>query len=270
MVWKPQRRIELDYQKLLYDLFAKSTTAIITSRRRDAIMSMANKIVNSYWFKDFARSAAYRMITMSRNDTAKSWREAARQSSKGRQIFEALKRETDQDRVFQQLLSRNMYYIKSAPLEMAERISKHVAEAQIAGRRPEQIAEELQEMYPEMTKAKAKLIARTESAKASAELVQARAQRLGYNWYVWKTSEDQRVRGSHKHMDKVICSYDDPPNPEKLRGERSYGNYNPGEIFNCRCYASVLFDVDDISFPHKVCYNGRISYMTKKQFKEIM
>jgi SPP1 gp7 family putative phage head morphogenesis protein len=231
---------------------------------------MTNEIVKSPWFKNFAQFAVEHMITMSRNDTARSWREAARQSSQGRKIYEALKRETDQDKIYQKLLARNMYYITSAPLDMAERMAKLVAEEQLKGKRPEWISEQLKALFPDMTKAKATLIARTESSKASSELVQARAQKLGYNWYTWKTSSDQRVRGSHRHMSDVICNYSNPPSPEKLDGEKSYGEYGPGEIFNCRCYASVMFDVDEISWPHKVYYSGSIRMMTKKQFREIL
>jgi SPP1 gp7 family putative phage head morphogenesis protein len=233
-------------------------------------MKLANQIVKSKWFEDFARQAAYRMITHTRSDTANSWREAARKSSRGREIFEALKRETDADKNFQSLLNSNVHYIKSAPLDMAERMVKHISDAHIAGRRPEQIADELQKLFPEMTKAKAKLIARTESAKASAELVQSRAERLGFAWYIWSSVKDQRVRQSHKDMQGVLVNYNDPPSPEKLAGEKSQGAYNAGNIYNCRCYASVVFDINEIDFPHKVYYHGSIRTMTKKQFREVM
>jgi len=211
------------------------------------------------------------MITMTRKDTGKSWRQAAQKSSHGRKIFELLKNETDNDKTFQSLLDRNVHYIKSAPIDMAERMVKHVSSAQIAGRRPEEIADELKKLFPHMTKAKAQLIARTESAKASSELVQSRAERLGFNWYIWSSVQDQRVRSSHKHMQGVLVNYNDPPDPEKLAGEKkSYGHYNAGEIFNCRCFASVVFDINEISWPHKVYYNNKIVMMTKAEFKRIM
>jgi len=269
-MWKPQRRIETDYQRQLHQLFVKFGEAIITSRKHDLIMRMTNEIVKSPWFKNFAQFSVERMITMTRNDTAKSWREAARQSSHGREIYEALKRETDQDKIYQELFARNMYYIKSAPIDMAERMSKLAEEEQLKGKRPEWISEQLKALFPGIAKAKANLIARTEASKVSSELVQARAEKLGYNWYTWKTSSDQRVRRSHAHMEGVLIRYDNPPSPERLRGEKSYGEYNAGETFNCRCYASVMFDVDEISWPHKVYYGKRIVTMTKKQFREIM
>jgi SPP1 gp7 family putative phage head morphogenesis protein len=233
-------------------------------------MNMANKMIKSKWFNHYATTAAYRMITMTRKDTGKSWRQAARNSTHGRKVFELLRNETDNDKTFQELLSRNVHYIKSAPIDMAERMVTHISEAQIAGRRPEQIASELKELFPHMTKGKAQLIARTESAKASSELVQSRAERLGFNWYIWYSVQDQRVRSSHKHMQGVLVNYNDPPSPEALADEKSYGHYNAGEIFNCRCFASVVFDINEISFPHKVYHAGSIQMMTKAKFKEIM
>jgi uncharacterized protein with gpF-like domain len=243
-------------------------------------MNMANKMIKSKWFKDYATTAAYRMITMTRIDTAKSWRSAARKSTHGKEVFELLRNETDNDMMFQSLLERNVHYIKSAPIDMAEQMVEHISEAQITGRRPEQIASELKELFPHMTKGKAQLIARTESAKASSELVQSRAERLGFNWYIWRAIGhenrgngkygDGRVRKSHAYMDGVLVNYNDPPSPEALIGIASYGHYNAGEIFNCRCFASVVFDINEISFPHKVYHAGKIQMMTKAKFKEIM
>ncbi|MFA6875733.1 MAG: phage minor head protein [Parabacteroides sp.] len=269
-IWKPQRRIEIDYQKFLFVLFSKFSTEILTMKKQTLLMGVAKRFIKSKWFNDFAEGAVIGMFTKTKKDTARQWREAAKETSKGRKIYEALKKETDKDKVYQDLLKRNMFYISSVPLEMADRMSKYVAKAHIEGKRPEQIAKELQEMVPGMARSKANLIARTESAKAAAEIVQARAIKLGFQWYVWKTSEDQRVRKSHRNMNGIIAKYSDPPSPEKLSGEKDQGNYNPGNFYNCRCFASPVFDIDDINFPHRIYYNGSIQTMTKVQFKEIM
>jgi uncharacterized protein with gpF-like domain len=114
------------------------------------------------------------------------------------------------------------------------------------------------------------LIARTEVSKTSTALTRARSEDIGIRWYVWKTSEDARVRSSHKHMDNVLISWSSPPSPEKLDGLRSVGHYHAGEIWNCRCYAEPVIEVEYLSWPHKVYCGGQIVKMSRKQFEGIM
>jgi hypothetical protein len=70
------------------------------------------------------------------------------------------------------------------------------------------------------------LIARTESAKASAVITQERAKGIGATHYIWRTAQDSDVRESHAEMEGEVCAYDDPP---IVDGEP----LNPGEIYNC-------------------------------------
>ena len=57
---------------------------------------------------------------------------------------------------------------------------------------------------------------------------------------MWHSTHDSRVRRSHAHMDGVICAWSNPPSPEALIGEKSVGTYNPGGIWNCRCFAEPI------------------------------
>jgi uncharacterized protein with gpF-like domain len=78
------------------------------------------------------------------------------------------------------------------------------------------------------------------------------------------------VRNSHEILEGVLVNFNNPPSPEKLAGEkRDYGVYNAGEIFNCRCYPEPVIDFNDITFPTKVYFNGKITRMRKADFLKI-
>jgi SPP1 gp7 family putative phage head morphogenesis protein len=87
---------------------------------------------------------------------------------------------------------------------------------------------------------RAKLIARTETAKATATINQARAESAGSRQYIWRNSGDEAVRHSHKYykgkkLDGQVFDWDKPPTlSDGMTG-------HPGEFPNCRCFAEPLF-----------------------------
>lgn len=86
-------------------------------------------------------------------------------------------------------------------------------------------------------------------------------------WYVWRTALDgDRVRKSHRLMEGVLVNWKDPPSPEQLACEKNVGYYHAGNIWNCRCYASPIIDVDDIPRNVKVYHNGIVEKMCKDRF----
>ncbi|WP_414859012.1 phage minor head protein [Paenibacillus elgii] len=147
----------------------------------------------------------------------------------------------------------------------------HVLSESLKGTRASDIAQQIKVLFPEKSEASADLIARTETSKASSALTRARSESMGIYWYVWRTSDDSRVRDAHALMEGVLVKWTNPPSPERLDGEkRTYGHYHCGGIFNCRCYAEPVIDLDLIAWPAKVYYGGRIQKMSRKQFESIM
>ena len=216
-----------------------------------------------------AREAAKAMVTHLFYDGASDWREAARHGSRGRMIYEALRREKARRNDFGPIIEQNARYITSMASGVADKVSKDMARGYMEGKRPEELMRDVLKRWPDLTEWHDRLIARKETSKASTALTRVRAEGAGLDWYVWRTSEDARVRTSHYHMDGVICSWSDPPSPEKLVHQKDRGKYNPGEIFNCRCYPEVLLEYGDVSWPHKVYHNGRIQSMTLAAFKRL-
>jgi uncharacterized protein with gpF-like domain len=272
-IWEPHRRIELTYQKALRRLLNRIWREIKFLNDPFDIIDKFESIGDSQVFESFANTLASNMITATLFDTARSWREAAKEGSRGRLIYQLLRNELNGPVgvAVNKQIAENAYYIKSMPLDFATTATKHIAAQQQAGRRSSDIARDLLNMFPSMSENKARLIARTETSKANSSLTQARAESLGLNWYRWRGSLDQRERKAHRYLEGVLINFNDPPSPEALLNiKSSLGHYHAGNCPNCRCYEEVIVDIDLISFPAKVYQNGSIKSMTKSQFKRIM
>lgn len=140
------------------------------------------------------------------------------------------------------LLNEQVALIQSIPLETGLRAQKIAFENILNGRRavPDQsIVDQLKEqmgMSTEVAVNRAKLIARTETAKANASLTQARAQSVGATHYRWVTTMDGAERPSHKKMDGKIIAYNSPPT--LIDGTTGHAGTFP----NCRCYQEPILD----------------------------
>lgn len=214
---------------------------------------------------------AKRMVFFVQKSNYRTWREAAARTTHSRQLHDLLEAEmkgATGARVTQ-LVRENAKLISSLSLDAATMLNHEVLKAQQNGARPKTIAKMAQKRFPELLRSRTHLISRTESAKASTALTEARCERLNIQWYKWATSRDQRTRDSHKNMDGVIVPWDNVPSPELLVGEKSQGDYHAGEIYNCRCLVIPILTLDDIVFPARVYWKGSIQRMTKQQFKSI-
>lgn len=218
-----------------------------------------------------AEVLAKQMISQVNVGNQRTWRAAAAKSMQSRRLYRLLQKEMQgaTGRAVDRLVQANAKYISSVSLEAATKLVDEVKRAQLAGARPKTIAKMMKARFPALLKSRTQLIARTEVAKTSSALTQARSEELGLDWYEWNTSEDARVRDSHKKMDGVLCSWREPPDPEALTGEKSAGHYSVGQIYNCRCTSTVLLNVDDVSWPHRVYHGGAIKQMTRIEFLRI-
>jgi SPP1 gp7 family putative phage head morphogenesis protein len=223
-------------------------------------------------FLGIADLMARRMITGVAVQNARSWRAAASQSMQGRRIYEALRQEREGPLAWrlEQLVQHNARLIRSLPLTLALRTDRYIAERQAEGIRSSDITKELRSKLPQLAEWHVRLIARTETAKAETAVTRARAENLNIDWYAWASSEDERVRTSHRNMDKVIVAWSDPPAPEQLIGIKStLGHYNGGSSPNCRCLCLPVISLDQISWPARVYTQGRIWTLTRAAFSRL-
>lgn len=165
-----------------------------------------------------------------------------------------------QDRkIMQPLMDRfnyNVSLIKNIPQDIIAKLQKAYGEG-VSFR-----GTEVEEYVKERLGKRAKLIIRTESAKLNSALTEVRSLKLGLRAYIWSTSEDRRVRASHKMMDGVLVFWGTRLELDKMVG-------NAGEFPNCRCVPLSVFELDDIKFPIKVA-EGNLSIISKKDKAQIV
>ena len=181
----------------------------------------------------WAEAAASRMVAEVNRRDAAGWEEISRDMSRSLR----LEIETaPTGRVMQARLAESVKLISSLPIEAAERVHKLTLEGILDGARAAEIADEIRRSG-DVSRSRATLIARTEVARTSSALTEARALHVGCTHFVWKTSEDGDVRSSHKKMANKVCEFANPP---IVDGEPLL----PGMTYNCRCYIEPILTDD--------------------------
>jgi SPP1 gp7 family putative phage head morphogenesis protein len=204
---------------------------------------------------------------------ALSWRQAAMKSSRAKEIYRGLQLELRREGLVDplaEIAERNAQLIRSVPVDVGRLITERAAKLRLEGARPAEIERDIRQWAPELAKSRIRLIARTEIAKAGSNLTQARAEAIDLHWYQWQTSEDQRVRPSHRAMNQVLVNWNDPPSPEALVGERNtLGKYHCSCCPNCRCSPLPVADLSEIHWPAKVFTGNQIVTMNRARFAQL-
>jgi len=182
--------------------------------------------------RPWARASAARMLAdVSRRDQA-MWNTLARSMS--RNLREEIEHMPLGD-LFRQLQASQVALITSLPLKAAQQVHEMMAEARIStAERAGTLASRIGALG-DITASRAMLIARTETARAASNLVQARAQFVGSEGYIWRSSGDTDVRPLHKKLNGKYIRWDDPPVAGE-RGEKAHA----GCIYNCRCFSEPV------------------------------
>lgn len=125
-------------------------------------------------------------------------------------------------------IRRNVDLITSIDERYFSDIEAVVSEAARTGTRSEVLAKDLQRRY-QVSRSRAKLIARDQTAKLNGQIARRQQEALGVSGYIWRTSEDERVRDTHEPLNGTRQSWARAP---------SVGH--PGEDFQCRCTAEPV------------------------------
>lgn len=272
--WRRIKSVEKEYLSSLMRLvkiFNKIAKSSGGNQQR--YLDMMKDFQNSKQYEKYINSSVKRMVTPLDVGNMKTWREAAKKSTRGRYLHKILMDELRQGsfRIIQNQMIENVSLIKTLPEDVASKVVHDIAESTMKGMRAESIERLIRDKTNQHARASARLIARTETAKTQSALTKARSEQLDLRWYVWRTSLDgNRVRKSHQIMEGVLVNWNNPPSPEELAGEQSVGNYHAGNIWNCRCYSEPLLEINDVKWPHKVYLNGQIKMMGKREFEQIM
>jgi SPP1 gp7 family putative phage head morphogenesis protein len=81
----------------------------------------------------------------------------------------------------------------------------------------------------QITRKRARLIAKDQTASFNGALNQARQTQIGIDRYIWETMQDERVRHEHAKRHGKTFYWSQPPE-----------DGHPGEPINCRCTAIPL------------------------------
>lgn len=267
----PGKNLESRFVRTLNGLVNSLMEAMSTAKTAQQALRFLERYVQSAEYKDWCELLALRVTTQVNQGVFKTWREAAQKAGRGSEIYKKIQQDLSSPLGgdFWLKVQENASLIQKFPSDTFTTLTKYIAEEGLKGRRSSDIFVNLIKKFPTEAKSRLRLIARTEVSKTQTALTKSRAESLGLNWYIWRTSEDERVRGSHDKMNGVIVNWKDPPDPEKLIGAKSYGKYHAGDIFNCRCYPEPIVNLDYVKFPAKVYINGSIRSMSRKQFEKI-
>jgi len=154
----------------------------------------------------------------------------------------------------------NARLVKQASDRFLDKLETQIREGVAKGLRAEVIQQQIQADFvakegleAQVAKRRAKLIARDQVASLASDVAKARQTQIGVKRYVWRTSEDERVRASHRERDGVVFEWGKPIEGQlKKKGltvDRIDGP--PGRPINCRCIAEpvlqdLLGDLDEL------------------------
>lgn len=142
----------------------------------------------------------------------------------------------------------NASLIKTIPTEHLSDIEQMVFRESRRGASPSEIESKIKELFGQADRSAA-LIARDQIAKFNGRLSELRQTAAGVTEYIWRTSEDGRVRSfanssgysSHARLNGEKFSWKNPP-ITVFKGKRAGETNHPGQDINCRCYAEPVLD----------------------------
>ena len=280
-MWMPKYRIEAAFRRQLLVLARKIIREVGTTEDANEIQQILESISQSKEYEKLCRSVAMKMVTGLFSDQGHTWRQAAAANSKGRVIYQALRKELQgpAGKRLRELIDDTTYRIVTLPWDIGHEVADYTARESLKGRRASDIAKEIKKMFPDKTRARAELIARTQTSMTSTNLTRQRAERLGAHLYSWRAVGDARTRHSHDKMEGVLVNWNDPPAPEDLfpilnadgkPRRNTLGHYHAGCCPNCRCYPEPVIDLDQVTFPARVYRGNRIQVMKQKEFEKLI
>jgi SPP1 gp7 family putative phage head morphogenesis protein len=129
----------------------------------------------------------------------------------------------------------NAALIRSLADDAIADLAKTVQEAHASGMLTRDLRAQIEERLG-VSRSRADLIARDQIGKLNGAIVETKHREAGITRYMWSTSDDEKVRATHKALDKSVHSWDDPPEVSPGRFE------HPGGDFQCRCSAIPIFE----------------------------
>lgn len=243
--WKRARQAEDQYARHLRSV-ADQIGRIVKGLPPDdpAQLTALENLLRQYAeiIKPWAISVASKMIASVQQKDEAMWRQLSQDM--GASLRQEVAR-APTGQLLKDLLNENVVLITSLPIEAGQRVHKLAIENLFTGERYDSVMADIMRTG-DVTKARATLIARTETARVASTLIEARATHIGCTHYIWRSSEDGDVRnidgnpvGSHRLLNGRVIAFDSPP-IASTNGMRFHAGQGP----NCRCWPEPLLPDD--------------------------
>lgn len=141
------------------------------------------------------------------------------------------------DEIVKRSINENVSLIKSIPSEYLKRVEESVYTGLGEGRSTASIGREISEIGG-VTERRGQFIARDQLGSVYGNLTAKRQENLGLKKFRWVTSEDERVRDSHRVINGMIFDLETGAYGPKVPAE--VVGLMPGEDYNCRCTSSIV------------------------------
>ena len=231
--FQKSQRIQLEYERVLRGIVKEigkliqgyAPKDILQVEKLRAALRQYSEILGPW-----ALTIAEKVLNQVDNQDKWAWRQHSKNMSKS--LRDEILNAPIGD-VFAQMMQEQVNLIKSLPLEAAERVHGLVTENLWQSARADEIMKKILQTE-NITQNRARLIARTEIARAANKLTESRATYVGSDGYLWMTSKDLLVRKSHKEMHNKFVKWSEPPTlSDKMTG-------HAGCFPNCRCWSLPL------------------------------
>lgn len=187
----------------------------------------------SQLLRPWADKVAWRMLTEIDAKSMQTWRVL------GNEISARLKYDLQHTPVghrMRQLLHDQVEQVTTIPLKAAKRLERLTLASLTGGPRAKELAEEIMASAT-VAKSDATRLARTSVSAAATALVQARAEYIGSEGYIWETVRDLDVRSSHKKMQGKFIRWNDPPTLDNYTA-------HAGQFAHCRCWPRPVITLE--------------------------
>lgn len=128
---------------------------------------------------------------------------------------------------------RNAGLIKGLTDDLIKRVQQDTLDALLNGEAVSKLKERIKHSL-NVSDSRAQLIAYDQTSKINADLNKQRHKEAGIDEYIWRTSQDERVRPRHAALEGRKYKYDEPTGAED--------GLPPGQPIRCRCIAQAVVE----------------------------
>lgn len=221
------RKLEQEAARLLRELVLPRYEAKLTTDADEETFAAFRRLLEAFAVGTTARVRNLQKLEGRRH--TKAWMAAARKAF-GVDLAGIVKEEDLEDYLEAAGL-RAAGLIRGLTDDLIRRVQSEVTSGLIAGQSAAKLRPILQETLG-VSDARARLIARDQTAKVASDLNRRRHEDAGIEDYIWRTSQDERVRSRHRELDGKQYKYGEPTGAEE--------GLPPGQPIQCRCIAQAV------------------------------